>query len=222
MRYVIIIPAFNAAPYLEELITRTRRSAPGIPVTVIDDGSADGTAEVAEHFADRVLRHPENKGKGAALKTAFADALETPIDAVVHLDADLQHEPESLPHFFAAFETGNWDVLVGTRDFRAGHMPWSRRTTNRITSWAISKMTGMDVPDSQSGYRLIARPVLETIRPESDLYDYESEYLIRAGQAGYKIGSVPIATVYEGKPSFIRPLRDTFRFIRLVGLYWGK
>jgi hypothetical protein len=124
--------------------------------------------------------------------------------------------------FFRSFETGQWDVIVGTRDFRAGHMPWSRRTTNRITSWAISRMTGMSVPDSQSGYRLIARPVLEAVRPQSDLYDYESEYLIRAGQAGYRIGSVPIATVYDGKPSFIRPLRDTFRFIRLAGLYWGK
>lgn len=207
---------------MEELIARIRASAPEVPVTVVDDGSTDGTGEIAGRHADRVLRHDTNKGKGAALKTGFADALDSDIEAVLQLDADLQHEPESLPMFFSAFDSGAWDMIIGARDFRTGSMPWPRRASNRLTSWAVSRLTGVSIRDSQSGYRLISRRVLEVVSPTGDLYDYESEFVILAGQSGFRIGSVPIPTVYSGERSFIRPWRDTARFLRLAGRYWGR
>lgn len=222
MIYRIVIPMYNAAATVKELVDRIRVAAPDVGILAVDDGSSDGTEELLSQSGVRYIRHPENRGKGEALRNGFAEVLKEPVDAVVHLDADLQHEPESLPDFFAAFETGEWDLLVGTRDFRVGGMPFLRRLTNRLTSWTVRLMTGAPIADSQSGYRLISRRVLETIHPRSGHFEFEPEYLVLAARAGYRIGKVPIATVYQGEPSAIHPLRDTWRFIKLVVMLWGS
>lgn len=220
MNYQIVIPAFNAAASLDELTQRIRRTAPDVPMLVIDDGSTDATPEILRSQEISHIRHECNRGKGEALKTGFTEALRGPADAVIHMDADLQHEPESLPRFFEAFERGGTDMIIGARDFRSGTMPRPRRMSNRMTSWMITRLTKTPIPDSQSGYRLIGRRVLETITAESSGFDFESEFLLAAIKAGFTIGTVPIATVYQGEPSAIRPWRDTARFVKLMGLFW--
>ncbi|MEW5702788.1 MAG: glycosyltransferase family 2 protein [Candidatus Zixiibacteriota bacterium] len=220
MTYLIAIPAYNAAATLPELVSRIRRAVPGIEIMIVDDGSRDLTAQVADSLGVSLLRHDQNRGKGEALRTAFAEALRRGVDAVIHLDADGQHDPVHLPAFADMFATGTYDILIGTRDFHSGEMPWLRRLTNRWTSWWVSRMAGTPIADSQSGYRLIGLRALETIHPVSHRYDFESEYLIRAGRAGLRIGAVPISTVYQGEVSFINPFRDTWRFIRLIRQFW--
>jgi len=220
MSYLIAIPAFNAAATLPDLVARIHRAAPEVGILVVDDGSADDTAGTASRLGAILVQHDRNRGKGEALRTAFGEALKRGCDAVVHLDADGQHEPEYLPAFFAAFATGDYDILIGTRNFHSGGMPLLRRLTNRWTSWWVTRMAGATVADSQSGYRLIGRRALAMIDPVSHRYDFESEYLIRAGRAGLRIGAVPISTVYSGQVSFINPFRDTYRFIRLVRQFW--
>jgi glycosyltransferase involved in cell wall biosynthesis len=219
--YLIVIPAYNAAQTLEELTDRIRKVVPEIEILVVDDGSTDTTGTILEQLRVRSIRHENNRGKGEALKTGFAAALEGPADAVVHLDADLQHEPESLPLFFEMFENGEADIVIGTREFRADLMPFLRRLTNRLTSWAITRLTGTLVTDSQSGYRLVSRRALETVHAESSNFDFESEFVVRAIQIGFRVGAVPIATVYQGESSFIRPWRDTCRFLKLMGRFWN-
>lgn len=214
--YLIVIPAYNSAKLLVELLPRVRRAAPDLEILVVDDGSTDSTRSVVESSGASVLSLPENRGKGEALRTGFAEGLRRGADAVVQMDADGQHAPEYLPRFFAAFERGEGDVIMGTRDFRVGNMPLLRRLSNVWTSWAISRMAGVRIADSQSGYRLLSRRALEMIKPQSGRFAYESEYLILAGRAGLKIGSVPISTVYHGEGSFIRIGRDAPRFLQLV------
>jgi len=220
VNYQIVIPAYNAAASLPELTQRIRRAAPDVPMLIVDDGSSDSTPELLASMDIPHIRHETNRGKGEALKSGFAASLKANPDAVVQMDADLQHEPESLPHFFAAFERGDADMIIGTRDFTSSAMPRPRRMSNRMTSWMITRLTRTPVPDSQSGYRLIGRRVLETVTAKSNGFDFESEFLLAAIKSGFTIGTVPIATVYQGEPSAIRPWRDTARFVKLMGLFW--
>jgi hypothetical protein len=95
-------------------------------------------------------------------------------------------------------------------------MPWLRKRTNEFTSWVISRLAGASIPDSQNGYRLFDVRVLDSLTLESSRYDMESEILIKAGRLGYRVGSVPVTTIYHDEESSIHPFVDTLRFLRLV------
>ena len=222
MRHLVVIPAYNAAETIAELIHRIKTILPEAGILVIDDGSSDDSGQQARDAGADVLTHTVNRGKGEALKTAFAEALERDVDAVIQLDADLQHDPSYLPEMVKQFEATKKDIIIGTRDFNVGGMPWDRHLTNWLTSYAITMMGGMKVEDSQSGYRLLSRKALQTVDAPTSNYDYESEYLILAGRAGLTIGSVPISTIYEGQKSSIKKWTDTKRFLRLVRKYWSS
>jgi len=222
MRYFVVIPAFSAAETIAELIRRIQGILPTAGILVVDDGSSDGSGALAREAGADVLTHTNNRGKGEALKTAFAEALRLDADAVIQLDADLQHDPAYLPEFAKQFEESKTDIIIGTRNFNVGGMPWDRHLTNWLTSYAITKMGGVRVEDSQSGYRLLSRRALETVDAPTSNYDYESEYLILAGRAGLTIGSVSISTIYEGQKSSIHKWTDTKRFLRLVRKYWSS
>lgn len=220
MHYLIVIPAFNAAGTIAELIHRIQKIMPEAGILVVDDGSSDGSGDLARAAGADVLTHTINRGKGEALKTAFAEALRRDVDAVIQLDADLQHDPRYLPELAQQFAATGKDIIIGTRDFNVGGMPWDRHLTNWLTSYAITRMGGVKVDDSQSGYRLLSRKALQTVDAPTSNYDYESEYLILAGRAGLTIGKVPISTIYEGQKSSIKKWTDTKRFLRLVQKYW--
>jgi hypothetical protein len=95
-------------------------------------------------------------------------------------------------------------------------MPWLRKRTNEFTSWVVSRLAGTEIPDSQNGYRLFRAPCLEGLELRTTRYDTESEILVRLARRGYRIGSVPVSTIYGEEKSSIHPLVDTGRFFRLV------
>jgi glycosyltransferase involved in cell wall biosynthesis len=215
-RLAVLIPAYNAGRKLGDVLAGlAAHAAPG-DTLVVDDGSTDDTAAVAERHGARVLRQTPNQGKASALRRGFA-ALED-YDLVATLDADGQHDPADLPRLLAAAAAGGADLVVGARTL-AGRMPWHRRIGNRWASWCASRIAGQSIPDSQSGYRLHAvrllREVVPRIPPESDGYLFETEMLVRAARRGFRLGAVPIATVYEDETSHFRPWREVPRFLRL-------
>ncbi len=108
------------------------------------------------------------------------------------------------------------DMVIGNRMSDISSMPGSRKYTNRFMSFLISTLSGQRIPDSQSGYRLIKREVLEKIDLKSSNYEVESEMIIRAARAGFKIESAPIKTIYRDEKSRINPVVDTFRFIVFI------
>lgn len=212
----VVIPAYNAGATLEEVLSKTFLSIPNRQVIVVDDGSTDNTAAIAVRQAAQLIRHGHNRGKGAALKSGFAVALKMPqIHAVITMDADGQHAPEHLADFVRAFHAWPVDLIIGCRQLRWPPMPLFRVMSNRITSAMVSWRLGIKIPDSQSGYRLHSRRLLEQIKPSTNGYEMESELLLKAVRSGMKIDFISIATIYAGEASHIRGMRDTWRFIKM-------
>jgi len=209
---LIIVPAYNAAPFIRELYQKITRYFPPRNILFVNDGSTDKSYEILEDLDCHTITFETNRGKGAALRAGFAFAVDRGYDAVITMDADLQHRPEHLPDFLARYHEA--DILVGTRTMDPGQMPVDRRLTNNFTSLIISIFGAATVRDSQSGYRLLKKTVLRRIRLKSSRYDTESEILHQACRCGFRVAEVPIDTVYEGSRSYIHPWRDTGRFIR--------
>jgi len=211
-----LIPAWNEAERIGPIVEGARAH---LPVLVVDDGSADGTSEVARAAGAAVVRHVENRGKGAALKTGFAWALEHGYDAVLTLDADGQHDPAEIPKFLAALEAQAGDLIIGARDF--SKMPWPRWWSQPLGCWLLSRALGVPIRDNQSGYRLLTRRLLERMRLTSTGFEMEVEMIAEAVRLGLPIAWVPIRTIYGiGKPSNFHPLWDSARFLQMVWRIW--
>ncbi|HEY3344868.1 MAG TPA: glycosyltransferase family 2 protein [Anaerolineaceae bacterium] len=207
-----VIPAYNEADHIGEVVGRTRAH---LPVLVVDDGSADATASLAEAAGAEALRQVPNQGKGAALRAGFRRALETGAAAVIMLDADGQHDPDEIAAFLAAFDNAHADLIIGERDYR--RMPRLRRTTNTIGRWMLHWAMGRPIPDNQSGYRLISRRLLEALLTSSETgFQFEVEMIPTCILAGYTLAWVPIRTIYAGEKSHIQPLNHLVHFFRIV------
>jgi glycosyltransferase involved in cell wall biosynthesis len=218
-RSIALIPSYNEAERVGEVVARARPHVD--EVVVVDDGSTDDTVAVAQQAGAMVLRHQQNRGKGAAIATALDYFGRSDAEMAILLDADGQHDPAEIDNFVEAAEKGRADVVVGSRMGDVGPMPRVRLWTNVFTSWVTSKLAGQRIPDSQCGYRLLRRTVLKDLKPSTVRFETETEMLIQAGRAGHKIISVPIRTIYEcGRASRIHPWRDTVRFFQLVRKYW--
>lgn len=213
MKIVALIPAYNAGSSVAETVRGTRAHLPD--VVVVDDGSSDRTGEEARAAGAVVLRHKVNQGKGAALKTGFAWALEQGVEAVVTLDADGQHLPSDIPKLLASFAESRGDLIIGSRRHLFGQMVRRRRMANKFSAWAISTGSGARVDDSQSGFRLYSGRLLRALPLVASGFDMESEVIVRAARSGMKIVMVPIALGFvDGlQTSHYRPVRDTIKIL---------
>lgn len=214
MRVCALIPAYNEARRVGKVVAGALRQ--GVMAVVVDDGSSDGTDEAARKAGATVLRHRDNRGKGEALKTGFGHAVDQRMDAVITLDGDGQHDTAEIPKFITHGERYSSDIVLGCRMGDVESMPRIRKWTNQVTSAVISRLAHVRIRDSQSGYRLIRTTVLEELDLFSEKYDLESEILVQAARAGFRISEVPVRTIYDGSTSDIHPGLDTLRFIRLA------
>jgi glycosyltransferase involved in cell wall biosynthesis len=210
-RALVIIPALNAANSIGLIVEDCRAVVQD--VVVIDDGSSDGTAGVARKAGADVVTHPENRGKGAALRTGFAYALEHGYKAVITLDADGQHLPREIPKFLAAREQLGGDLIIGGRAHLFEQMLPRRRFANRCSAWWIARVSKTNVTDAQSGFRLYSAKLLRSIRLRSAGFDLESEVIVRAGRGGFKVITIPIDLGFvDGlSTSHYKPLSDSLR-----------
>lgn len=207
-----LIPAFNEAVHIANVIQGTRKF---VPVLVVDDGSSDETARIAEDTGAVVLRQQPNQGKGKALMRGFQYAVDQGYDAVITLDADGQHDPLEIPLFLKNLEKSASDLVIGQRNF--GQMPLVRRCSNTIGTWLFSWAIGETISDNQSGYRLVSSRLMQVMLLSSESgFEYEVEMIVRCVQNGMKLTWVPIRTIYADEHSHIRPLHHTWHFFRLV------
>jgi len=207
-----LIPAYNEGRHVAEVV---RKSQQFLPVMVVDDGSKDDTATRALEAGAQVLRQSPNQGKGAALVSGFREAIRLGYDAVIMLDADMQHDPQEIPLFLGLYQKNQSDLIIGARDFR--YMPRLRRTTNTIGTWMFSWAMGQHIPDNQSGYRLLSRRMMQaTLDSRETNFEFEVEMIVLCVKNGYRLDWVPIRTIYGDEKSHIRPLRHAYHFIRMV------
>jgi glycosyltransferase involved in cell wall biosynthesis len=207
-----LIPAYNEAAHIAEVVTGARAH---LPVLVVDDGSADDTATRAEEAGATVLRQTPNQGKGVALRAGFSWALEAEYEAIITLDADGQHDPAEIPKFLDAHAKRGADLIIGARDF--SQMPLIRRLSNTAGRWAFSWAIGQSIRDNQSGYRLVSRRLLEAILASDEAgFEFEVEMIVICVQRDFVLDWVPIRTIYAGETSHIDPWHHTVNFLRMV------
>lgn len=215
-RYLVVIPALNAAASVPGVVEASLAHLPD--VVVVNDGSTDATPDAAAAAGATVLHHPQNLGKGAALKTGFRYALEHGFDAVITIDADGQHLPSEIPKFVRAFRETGADLVIGDRSHLFEGMLARRRNANRFSAWAISQCAGTRVGDSQSGFRLYSASLLRDVEIHATGFAAESEIIVRAGRLGRKVISIPIDLGFVNgiSTSHYRPLLDTLRIAGVV------
>lgn len=215
MKPIIILPSYNTALYLPRILPEIKAHIPN--VFVVDDGSTDQTSMVAQEQGATVICHPHNRGKGAALKTGFAHALKEGFDPILTMDSDGQHKPIYIPDFLEAYAQTGADLIIGSRKNDKADMPWERRFSNWATSSILSFLLDRRIEDSQCGFRLHSRRLLESLRLESDKYEIETEIIIKAVKAKFNVKFIPVKVEYGfGFPTHINRVADTLRWCRKV------
>ena len=210
MTTCILIPAYNAEKTIMAVVQDCLQH--NMPLIVVDDGSTDGTAQLVATLPLTLLRHARNRGKGAALKTGFAWALEAGFDGVVTIDADGQHDVSAIPQLVAAARDASPGIVIASRHGQFEQMAGLRKIWNRIGVWFMRTRTGFEITDSQSGFRHYSGTLLKQISLNSEGYSFEMEILIKAWKRGFCISSIPVpALVADGRStSHYKPFSDTF------------
>ncbi len=216
MKTAALIPAFREEKHIAAVVMETKQYVPD--VLVVDDGSGDATSQIARDAGAEVVVNQQNMGKGASLVVGLDHLFANGFDAAICLDADGQHLPAEIPRFIKAAEQA--DLVIGNRMANVETMPFARLWTNRVTSWILSRLAGVTVPDTQCGYRLVRREAWQGVTVHSRNYDFEGEMIVAMGRKGYRITSVPVSTVYGDEISSINPVRDTIRFFSMVWRLW--
>ena len=212
MKIYALIPGYNEAERIRAVIDASK---PQLPVVVVDDGSTDETAELAEAAGATVLRQVPNQGKGAALKRGFRWAIDNGADAVLMLDADGQHDPAEIPKFLNMYATNRSDLIIGYRNF--SEMPFKRKVANTIGRASISWAMGQKILDNQSGYRLVSRRLMEaTLESDEAGFEFEVDMVVLCIRRGMRLDWVPIRTIYAGEGSHIKPWHHVKNFFRVV------
>ncbi|NVM04392.1 MAG: glycosyltransferase family 2 protein [Candidatus Helarchaeota archaeon] len=222
VNFCVLIPAYNEERNLKRLLDELKNYVDKERIIVVDDGSKDNTRVIAEKCGVCVIFHKSNLGKGEALRRGFKEAIKKNVSWVITMDSDMQHLPTDIPKFLEKAGEGNVDVILGSRMNNIKDMPFQRILSNKITSFLISHRIGQRVEDSQCGFRMISKKVIEKISLNKSHFSLESELLLKAGLKKFKIESVNIETIYNNSKSKINPLRDTlgFIFVFVSSFFW--
>ncbi len=213
MKFSCLIPAYNEEKNIEEVVKRAAKTGVFEEIVVVDDGSKDGTAEIAESLKSKaktkitVLSHEKNKGKGEALKTGFEYILKTDSDAAVIMDADMQYPPEQAGKVIEPIESGRADFVMGFRDFRK--VPFRHRLGNFAWKTSFNILFGTKLKDTNCGLMALSRKALENVGTVYGGYIIENAMLASMVKNGLRIEQVPVTVDYH-RPSAIR------RGIRMV------
>lgn len=215
----VVIPAYNEAATLREVVVRTLVHARS--VIVVDDGSTDGTAAQIEGLPVTLLVNDRNLGKAACLWRGAQAALASAATSIVTLDGDGQHDPDDLPRIFHAAELEPDAIVVGSRLHAKDTIPRARYRANRFANFWIAWAAGQPIADSQSGFRYYPAAVfrqLDVAHGRWSSFVFESEVLIAASRAGIEVFCVPVSVKYANlaRASHFRAVADIAKITLMV------
>ncbi|WP_292375937.1 glycosyltransferase family 2 protein [Methanosarcina sp. UBA411] len=212
----VILPAFNEEVSIGSVVLLTRYYADS--VIVVDDGSSDRTAEIARKAGAEVIVHEVNKGKGAALKTGFAAADNLGADIIVTMDSDGQHNPAEIPKLVDPIIKGEADMVNGSRYLNGldKNTPAYRRVGQTILDRVTNLNSGLEITDSQSGFRAFAASTKDIFRFTAQGMAIESEMLADAGKSGLRIAEVEIGVRYDVDCSTVNPIKHGFGVLLMI------
>ena len=230
MPTLVVLPTYQEAENIEQMLESVRKVEPEMDILVIDDGSPDGTADLAEAAADElgqidVIRRSGKLGLGSAYRMGFARGLEAGYDALVEMDSDLSHDPTALPSFSEALADGA-DLVIGSRYVPGGRIPgwpWERRLLSKAGNRYADRMLRLGLRDATAGYRMYRADALRAIDLDTvhaDGYGFQIEMAYRILRSGGRVVEVPITFTDRLHGSSKMSLRIVLEAMRLVTL-WG-
>ena len=200
-KVVVVMPAYNAGRTLRMTYEELPKDAVSL-VILVDDGSTDGTLEVARQLGLEIFVHNRNYGYGANQKTCYAEALRAGADIVVMVHPDYQYDPRLLPQIIAPIVRGDADVVLGSR-LKEGSalppgMPWWKDGSNRSLTWLGNRVFALNLSEFHTGYRAFRREVLETVnfRLDSDGFIFDQEILAQVVAANFRLAEIAVPTRY--------------------------
>lgn len=196
MKIFIIIPAFNESKRIGLVLENVLSTK--LPVIVVDDGSKDATFEKAKKYQVTALRHKINLGKGAAIKTGCEAAFANGAEAIIMMDSDGQHKAEDLPKFAEKIQSGQFDVVFGSRNMNLG-VPLIRFLGNKFASVLIALLFNTHISDLICGYRAITKKAYAKMELQSADYGIETEMVIKTAKLKLRYCEIPIETIYYDK-----------------------
>lgn len=206
---IVVIPAWNEEKHIEQIVKKTKKII--THVLVVDDGSKDNTGALAKKAGARVLVQQQNSGKGAAARAGCDDASKNKYANIILMDADGQHKPKDIPRFLRKLQTN--DIVFGYRE-QSKDAPWLLTLGN----WGLTQIShllfGINIKDTQCGYRAFTREAYEQIRWENNHYGMESEMIYRA--KGLKYTQIPIKRIYLDKTKGAGLLDGFFKIFPLM------
>ncbi|MFC2017356.1 glycosyltransferase family 2 protein [Chloroflexota bacterium] len=204
-KILVAMPAYNEERYLGSIILKARQYAD--EVIVVDDGSTDGTSEIARLAGATVIRHENNKGKGAAVQSLLSEAKKKNPDVLVFLDADSQHNPDEIPSLIQPIISGNSDLAIGARKVQVNKTPRYRQIGQKILLFSTRMLSGERLTDSESGFRALSRKAISEVQLQENGFAIEAEIIARAADKQLKITQVPISNIYTKDGSTLNPIR---------------
>jgi glycosyltransferase involved in cell wall biosynthesis len=213
----VLVPAYDCAATIGEVVAGARRHLDR--VLVVDDGSHDATAARAEAAGAEVVRHPRNRGKGAALRTGIARLGARGVERILTMDGDGQHLADEIPVLLAASDADPHALVIGARRVETADVKPIRLFGNRFANRWVEIASGLSLPDTQSGFRIYPMPETLALGARAGHFAFETEILIRAARGGLRVRSVPVAAYYppaHARVSHYRPFVDTVRIIAVV------
>ena len=202
-RIIAGMPAYNEAKYIGTMVLNTRQYVD--EVIVVDDGSADNTSGIAKLAGAIVVRHSENRGYGAAIRSIIAEAKKRVPDVLVILDADAQHNPQEIPHLIGPIRDG-FDIVIGSRKQQRDNIPLHRRIGQKVLLHSINILSQKRLSDSESGFRAFSGKAISTLALRETGMAISAETVAEADKQGLKVAEVPVSVAYSRDSSTLNPV----------------